>query len=275
MKTLSENASFGGVQGVYSHASDATGTQMTFGLYLPPAAKAGPVPMLVYLSGLTCTHANAMEKAGAQAHAAAAGIALLFPDTSPRGDGVADDDAYDLGQGAGFYVNATQAPWAPHYKMFDYIAEDLPARVANAFPVHPERTGITGHSMGGHGAMTLAMAFPDRFRSLSAFAPIAHPSQSDWGQKQLGAYLGKDTAAWAAHDATLLMRETGYPGDVLIDQGADDQFLDLLKPEALAEAMAARRQPGAFRMQAGYDHSYFFVASFTADHIAHHARALA
>ncbi|MEO1197416.1 MAG: S-formylglutathione hydrolase [Pseudomonadota bacterium] len=275
MKTLSENASFGGVQGVYSHASDATGTQMTFGLYLPPAAKAGPVPMLVYLSGLTCTHANAMEKAGAQAHAAAAGIALLFPDTSPRGDGVADDDAYDLGQGAGFYVNATQAPWAPHYKMFDYIAEDLPARVANAFPVHPERTGITGHSMGGHGAMTLAMAFPDRFRSLSAFAPIAHPSQSDWGQKQLGAYLGKDTAAWAAHDATLLMRETGYPGDVLIDQGADDQFLDLLKPEALAEAMAARRQPGAFRMQAGYDHSYFFVASFMADHIAHHARALA
>lgn len=275
MKTLSENASFGGVQGVYSHASDATGTQMTFGLYLPPAAKAGPVPMLVYLSGLTCTHANAMEKAGAQAHAAAAGIALLFPDTSPRGDGVADDDAYDLGQGAGFYVNATQAPWAPHYKMFDYIAEDLPARVANAFPVHPERTGITGHSMGGHGAMTLAMAFPDRFRSLSAFAPIAHPSQSDWGQKQLGAYLGKDTAAWAAHDATLLMRQTGYPGDVLIDQGADDQFLDLLKPEALAEAMAARRQPGAFRMQAGYDHSYFFVASFMADHIAHHARALA
>ncbi|MEL7105895.1 MAG: S-formylglutathione hydrolase [Pseudomonadota bacterium] len=275
MKTLSENACFGGVQGVYSHASDATGTQMTFGLYLPPAAKAGPVPMLVYLSGLTCTHANAMEKAGAQAHAAAAGIALLFPDTSPRGDGVADDDAYDLGQGAGFYVNATQAPWAPHYKMFDYIAEELPARVANAFPVHPERTGITGHSMGGHGAMTLAMAFPDRFRSLSAFAPIAHPSQSDWGQKQLGAYLGEDTAAWAAHDATLLMRQTGYPGDVLIDQGADDQFLDLLKPEALAEAMAARRQPGAFRMQAGYDHSYFFVATFMADHIAHHARALA
>lgn len=274
MKTLSENASFGGVQGVYSHASDATGTQMTFGLYLPPAAKSGPVPLLVYLSGLTCTHANAMEKAGAQAHAAAAGLAVLFPDTSPRGDGVADDEAYDLGQGAGFYVNATETPWAPHFRMWDYIAEELPARVASAFPVHPERTGITGHSMGGHGALTLAMAFPDRFRSLSAFAPIAHPTQSDWGRKQLGAYLGADEATWAPHDATLLMRDRGYPGPVLIDQGTDDQFLDLLKPEALAEAMTARRQPGVFRMQDRYDHSYYFVSTFMADHIAHHAKAL-
>lgn len=274
MKTETENACFGGMQGVYTHASDATGTDMTFGLFLPKEAKSGPVPLVIYLSGLTCTHENAMVKAGAQAHAAAAGIAVLFPDTSPRGEGVADDEAYDLGQGAGFYVNATEAPWAPHFRMWDYIAEELPGVVAGSFAVHPEQVGITGHSMGGHGALTLAMTYPDRFKSVSAFAPIAHPTASDWGKKQLGAYLGADTAAWAAHDATVLMRETGYPGDILIDQGNSDQFLDLLKPEALAEAMTARRQSGAFRMQPGYDHSYFFVATFMEDHIKHHARAL-
>jgi S-formylglutathione hydrolase len=274
MKTISENRAFGGVQGVYSHDSEATGTEMTFGLFLPPEAEAGPVPLVWYLSGLTCTHENAMVKAGAQAHAAHNGLAVVFPDTSPRGEGVADDEAYDLGQGAGFYVNATEAPWAPHFRMWDYVAEDLPRLLFNAFPLDEECQGITGHSMGGHGALTLAMRFPGRFRGVSAFAPIAHPAASDWGKKQFAAYLGDDESAWAPHDATLLMRERGVQGEVLIDQGTKDQFLHLLKPEALAEAMAARRQPGTFRMQEGYDHSYFFVASFMADHMGYHARAL-
>lgn len=271
MKTISENRAFGGVQGVYAHASEATGTEMTFGLYLPPQAEAGPVPVLWYLSGLTCTHENAMVKAGAQAHAARHGLAVVFPDTSPRGAGVADDESYDLGQGAGFYVDATEPPWAPHFAMWSYLADDLPRALFNAFPLDEERQAITGHSMGGHGALTLAMRFPGRFRSVSAFAPIAHPAASDWGRRQFAFYLGQDEAAWAPHDATLLMREAGFGGEVLVDQGAKDQFLHLLKPEALAEAMAARRQPGAFRMQAGYDHSYFFVATFMADHAAFHA----
>ncbi|MBT8456144.1 MAG: S-formylglutathione hydrolase [Alphaproteobacteria bacterium] len=275
METVSENRCFGGVQGVYRHASDATGGQMTFGLFLPQEASAGPVPVLWYLSGLTCTHENAMTKAGAQAWAAQAGIALVFPDTSPRGDGVADDDAYDLGQGAGFYVDATEAPWAPHFKMWTYLTKDLPDLLFTDFALDPERQTITGHSMGGHGALTLAMHHPDRFRSVSAFAPIANPTQSDWGRKQLGAYLGADEALWAPHDATLLMRDRGYPGPMLIDQGTEDNFLDLLKPEALAEAIAARRQPAEFRMQAGYDHSYFFISSFMEDHVAFHAEALA
>jgi S-formylglutathione hydrolase len=247
---------------------------MTFGLYLPPQAKEGPVPVLWYLSGLTCTHENAMVKAGAQGYAAQAGIALVFPDTSPRGEGVADDEAYDLGQGAGFYVNATEAPWAPHFRMWDYIATDLPELLFNEFALDPARQGITGHSMGGHGALTLGMTYPDRFRSVSAFAPIANPTASDWGRKQLGAYLGDDEAAWAAHDAALLMRASGHPGHVLIDQGDSDQFLDLLKPEALSEAITERRQPATLRMQTGYDHSYFFVASFMGDHVDFHADAL-
>ena len=274
MRTVSENKCFGGVQGVYSHSSEVTGTEMTFGLFLPAEAETRPVPVLWYLSGLTCTHENAMVKAGAQRYAAEAGIALVFPDTSPRGPGVANDEAYDLGQGAGFYVNATEAPWAEHYRMWDYVAEELPRVVTAAFDIDEERQGITGHSMGGHGALTLAMGLPGRFRSVSAFAPIAQPTRSDWGRKQLTAYLGADETAWLAHDATHLMRETDFDGEVLIDQGASDQFLDLLRPEALAQAMAARRQPGAFRMQAGYDHSYFFVATFIPDHVAFHAAAL-
>ena len=274
MKTQSENACFGGVQGVHTYRSATTDCDMTFGLYLPPQAKAGKVPVLWYLSGLTCTHENAMVKAGAQAHASRHGIAVVFPDTSPRGEGVADDAAYDLGQGAGFYVNAVRDPWARNFRMWDYITADLPDVLFDAFPLDPDRQGITGHSMGGHGALTIAMTHPDRYRSLSAFAPIAHPTQSDWGRKQLDAYLGDDQAAWAAHDATLLMRDRGFPGEVLIDQGTADQFLDLLKPEALAEAMAARRQAGVFRMQPGYDHSYFFVSTFMADHVAFHAERL-
>ena len=274
MKTVSENRAFGGVQGVYAHASEATGCKMTFGLYLPEVAQDGPVPLLWYLSGLTCTHENAMVKAGAQRWAAEHGLAVVFPDTSPRGEGVADDPAYDLGQGAGFYVNATEAPWAPHYRMWDYVAEELPRLLFNAFPVDEGRQAITGHSMGGHGALTLAMAFPGRFASVSAFAPIAHPTASDWGRRQLAAYLGPDEAAWAAHDATLQMRRRGFDGPLLVDQGTSDQFLDLLRPEALAEAIAIRRQPAILRLQKGYDHSYFFVASFMEEHVRFHAEAL-
>ncbi len=274
METVSENRCFDGVQGVYRHASDACGCDMTFGLYLPPQAKKGPVPVLWYLSGLTCTHENAMTKAAAQGFAAEAGMAVVFPDTSPRGDAVADDDAYDLGKGAGFYVNATQDPWAPHFRMWDYVAEELPALLGREFTVDLERQAITGHSMGGHGALTLAMAHPGRFASVSAFAPIANPSQSDWGRKQLSAYLGDDESTWSRHDATVQMQEVGFDGPVLVDQGGSDQFLELLKPEALSHAMAARRQEGTFRMQKGYDHSYFFVSTFIPDHIAFHADAL-
>nr|WP_325248877.1 S-formylglutathione hydrolase [Amylibacter sp.] len=274
MDMQSENRCFEGVQGVYSHKSQSLGCDMTFGLFVPPQAKLQEVPVLWYLSGLTCTHENAMTKAGAQRWAAEQGVAVVFPDTSPRGDHVADDDAYDLGKGAGFYVNATQDPWAPNFRMFDYIADELPALLFSEFPLLAETQGITGHSMGGHGALTLAMARPDQYTSVSAFAPIANPTASDWGRKQLTAYLGTDESDWAAHDATLMMREKGHPGHVLVDQGGADNFLDLLKPEALSQAMAARRQAGTFRMQAGYDHSYFFVASFMEDHMAFHADAL-
>jgi S-formylglutathione hydrolase len=274
MKTISESRAFGGVQGVYSHNSAATGTEMTFGLFLPEASEDGAVPVVWFLSGLTCTHENAMVKAGAQRWAAEAGVAVVFPDTSPRGAGVANDDAYDLGQGAGFYVNATQAPWAPHFRMWDYVTEELPRVLFGAFPLAEEAQAITGHSMGGHGALTIAMSFPGRFKSVSAFAPICNPTASDWGRKQFTAYLGPDEAAWAPHDATLLMKKRGFDGPILIDQGTQDQFLDLLKPEALAEAMAISRQGGAFRMQKGYDHSYFFVSTFMEEHMSFHAKAI-
>ena len=274
METVSQNKCFGGVQGVYTHPSQVCNCDMTFGLFLPEEAEDGPVPLLWYLSGLTCTHENAMTKAGAQAWAAEHGIALVFPDTSPRGDDVADDEAYDLGKGAGFYVNATETPWAPHYQMWDYVAEELPALLASGFAIDPERQAITGHSMGGHGALTLAMGLPGRYRSVSAFSPISHPSAADWGRKQLSAYLGSDESTWARHDATLIMRETGFDGPILIDTGTDDQFIDLLKPEALSQAIAARRQQANVRLQPGYDHSYFFVSSFMEDHVAFHASHL-
>ncbi len=274
METVAENRCFGGVQGVYTHSSTATGTDMTFGLFLPEEAQDGPVPILWYLSGLTCTHENAMIKAGAQAWAAEQGIALVFPDTSPRGEGVPNDDAYDLGQGAGFYVNASQAPWSTNFKMWDYIADELPALLGENFPVDLDRQSITGHSMGGHGALTLAMTLKGRFRSVSAFSPICNPTGSDWGRKQLTAYLGADESTWAAHDSSLLMAEHGFDGPVLIDTGTDDQFMELLKPETLSQAIASKRQEGQFRMQKGYDHSYFFVSTFIEDHIAFHADAL-
>ncbi|OWU82367.1 S-formylglutathione hydrolase [Phaeobacter sp. 22II1-1F12B] len=274
METVSENTCFGGVQGVYTHRSSSCACDMTFGLFLPDEARDGPVPLLWYLSGLTCTHENAMTKAGAQAWAAEQGIGLVFPDTSPRGDDVADDDAYDLGKGAGFYVNATRDPWAPHYRMWDYVAEELPTLLERNFSIDPERQSITGHSMGGHGALTLAMTYPDRYKSVSAFAPISNPTGADWGRKQLSAYLGDDAAAWEAHDASLLMAEKGFDGPVLVDQGANDQFIDLLRPETLAAAAAKRRQQIILRLQPGYDHSYFFVSTFMEDHVTFHANAL-
>lgn len=274
METISENTCFGGTQGVYTHRSKSCSCDMTFGLFLPQEAKDGPVPVLWFLSGLTCTHENAMVKAGAQAWAAEQGIALVFPDTSPRGEDVADDEAFDLGQGAGFYVNATQQPWVPHFNMWDYVTDELPALLGEHFALDMSRQSITGHSMGGHGALTMAMSLPGRFRSVSAFAPITNPTASDWGRKQLTAYLGTDESTWAAHDATLLMQEKGFEGPILVDTGTADQFADLLKPEALAQAVNARRQQGTLRLQPGYDHSYFFISTFMEEHIAFHADAL-
>ncbi|SPJ23310.1 S-formylglutathione hydrolase [Palleronia abyssalis] len=275
METKSENVCFGGMQGVYSHASAATGRDMTFGLFLPEEARDGPVPVLWYLSGLTCTHENAMTKAGAQAWAAEFGIALVFPDTSPRGEGVADDDSFDMGQGASFYVNATQDPWAKHFRMWDYVTEDLPELLFEEFALDPERQAITGHSMGGHGALTIGMGLgSSRFRSISAFSPMCRTMDSDWGTRQLGLYLGEDQDAWTPHDASHVMREKGFDGPVLVDTGTADQFWDKLKPGALAAAMTDRKQPGAFRLQPGYDHSYFFVSSFIEDHMRFHAEEL-
>lgn len=273
METVSENRCFGGVQGVYKHRSSATGTDMTFALFLPAEAQDGPVPLLWFLSGLTCTHENAMVKAGAQAWAAEQGIAIVFPDTSPRGDDVPNDEAYDLGQGAGFYIDATQEPWSQHFKMWTYTAEELPALLGETFALDMTRQSITGHSMGGHGALTLAMALPGRFKSVSAFAPICNPTNSEWGRKQFTAYWG-DEASWGPHDATLLMQGDGFDGPILIDTGTDDQFSDKLGTDAFAHAMAAKRQEGQIRLQKGYDHSYFFISTFMEDHVAFHAEAL-
>ena len=278
MKIISENKCFGGVQGVYSHASKATGCEMIFGLFQPEEARHGKVPVLFYLSGLTCTHENAMVKAGAQAWAAEHGIAIVFPDTSPRGADVADDEDFALGQGAGFYVNATETPWAPHYRMWDYVAEELPRLLFNDFMLDEGAQAITGHSMGGHGALTIALRNPDMFRSVSAFAPIVSPTRCPWGQKALTAYLGEDQSAWKAHDATLLIEAgaaKGHFDDILVDQGLADNFLEAeLKPELLEEACSRVGQNLTLRRQEGYDHSYYFISSFIADHLAFHAERL-
>jgi len=274
METLSENRCFGGTQGVYKHAAKSTNCDMTFAVFLPEEASHGPVPVLWFLSGLTCTHENAMIKAGAQGWAAEQGIALVFPDTSPRGEGVPDDEAFDLGQGAGFYVNASEGKWAEHFQMETYIAQELPALLAEHFPLDMDRQAITGHSMGGHGALTLAMKLEGRFRSVSAFAPICNPTESEWGQKQFSAYLGSNKAKWAAHDASLLMAAGGFDGPVLIDTGTDDQFGHLLGTSAMAGAIADAKQEGTVRLQKGYDHSYFFISTFIEDHVAFHAEAL-
>ena len=274
MKTHSENKCFEGMQGVYQHWSEACNCDMTFGIFMPSIATSEPVPLVWYLSGLTCTHENAMTKAGAQAAAEEFGVAIVFPDTSPRGNSVPDDDDYDLGQGAGFYLNATEKPWVNNFKMWDYITLDLTNIINKHFNVDMARQSIMGHSMGGHGALTIGMGIPGRFKSISALSPICNPTGADWGRKQLAAYLGNDEQSWVGHDSSILMSNEGFDGKVLIDIGSKDQFMDLLRPETLANAMTQRRQPGEFRIQSGYDHSYFFVSTFIDDHVAFHADLL-
>jgi S-formylglutathione hydrolase len=277
MEKMSENRCFGGRQLRCSHTSEVLNCTMTFSLFLPPQAEDGPVPVLYWLSGLTCTDENFVTKAGAQRYASEHGIAVVAPDTSPRGEGVADDPegAYDLGLGAGFYVNATREPWSAHYRMYDYIVTELPALVEAAFPVDATRVAISGHSMGGHGALTIALKNPGRFKSVSAFAPICSPLNCPWGEKALGAYLGPDRTAWAAHDTTRLMAIASERLPVLVDQGESDDFLqEQLKPELLQQASESADYPVTLRMQAGYDHSYYFIASFIGEHIAFHAQHL-
>ena len=274
MKTQSENKCFEGMQGVYQHWSEACNCDMTFGIFMPSIATSEPVPLVWYLSGLTCTHENAMTKAGAQAAAEEFGVAIVFPDTSPRGSNVPDDDDYDLGQGAGFYLNATKKPWVNNFQMWDYITVDLTDLINENFNVDMARQSIMGHSMGGHGALTIGMGMPGRFKSISALAPICNPTGADWGRKQLAAYLGNDEQSWFRHDSSILMLNEGFDGKVLIDVGSKDQFIDLLRPETLANAMTERRQSGEFRIQSGYDHSYFFVSTFVDDHVAFHADLL-
>ena len=274
MEILSENFCFEGTQGVYKHYSECCKCDMTFAVYIPPQAKVKSVPVLWYLSGLTCTHENAMVKSAAQGWAAENGVALIFPDTSPRGENVPNHDDYDLGQGAGFYVNATNGKWSYNFQMWDYITAELPKLIFKNFPLLENAQGITGHSMGGHGALTIAMSLPNQYQSVSAFAPIANPTMSEWGQKQFKEYLGTDEANWEKYDSTILMQKVGFHSNVLIDQGNADNFLDLLQPEALKNAMNMREQIGQFRFSDGYDHSYFFIMSFMRDHIEHHANIL-
>jgi len=275
---IASAACFGGEQRVYTHASAQLGCPMRFAVYLPPQALADEgvlLPVVWFLSGLTCTEQNVVTKAGAQRYAAEHGLILVCPDTSPRGDGVADDDGWDLGVGAGFYVDATEMPWAEHYRMYSYVVHELPGVVAAVAPVDLSRQGITGHSMGGHGALVIALKNPGRFRSVSAFAPICAPSQVPWGEKAFSAYLGPDRGAWAAYDACALIAGASERLHILIDQGESDGFLEgQLKPELLEEAAAAAGHPLTLRRQPGYDHSYYFIASFIGDHLAHHARAL-
>ena len=274
MQRVEHRACFGGWQDVYEHASATLGCTMRFAIYLPPQAADGPVPVLYWLSGLTCNEQNFITKAGAQRYAAEHGIAIVCPDTSPRGDDVADADGYDLGKGAGFYVNATQAPWAAHYRMHDYVVDELPALVEANFPVTASRA-ISGHSMGGHGALVLALRNPGRYRSVSAFSPIVAPSKVPWGEKALTAYLGEDRARWSAWDACELVKQASDKLPLLVDQGGDDEFLDgQLRPQLLQAAAVAAGHPLQLRMRPGYDHSYYFIASFIGEHIAHHAAAL-
>jgi S-formylglutathione hydrolase len=275
LETLSTARSFGGIQGVYRHASRETGTDMTFAVYLPPQAGAGvPLPLVWFLSGLTCTHANVVEKGGYQRVCAELGLILVAPDTSPRGDDVPDDPAYDLGQGAGFYVDATEEPWRRHYRMESYVADELPEVIATNFPVDRERQSITGHSMGGHGALTLALRRPGRYKSVSAFAPIAAPADVPWGRKAFASYLGPDEEVWHRHDAySMIFTGRGVP-EMLIDVGAADPFLEeQLKPELLRGVCFEAGIALTLRMQEGYDHSYYFISTFMEDHLRwHHER---
>jgi len=274
IERIEHRACFGGWQDVYQHASTVLDCTMRFAIYLPPKAAHGPVPALYWLSGLTCSEQNFIQKAGAQRYAAEHGIALVCPDTSPRGDGVVNADGNDLGQGAGFYVDATQVPWAEHYRMHEYVVHELPALVEANFPVSGRRA-ISGHSMGGHGALTCALRNPGRYRSVSAFAPIVAPSRVSWGQQAFTAYLGEDREAWKQYDATELVKAAIERLPILIDQGDADEFLEAqLRPWLLQAAADAAGYPVYLRVQPGYDHSYYFIASFIGEHIAHHAKAL-
>lgn len=272
-----EHRCFGGTVGYYSHASDCCQSEMRFATFVPPQAATGPVPVVYFLSGLTCTEENFTVKAGAQRWAAELGLMLVVPDTSPRHTGIPDEDKdYDLGSGAGFYVDATAAPWQPHYQMYSYVTQELPALIAANFPIVAAKSGICGHSMGGHGALVCALKNPDRYRSVSAFAPIAAPSQCPWGRKALEQYLGPDPAAWRAYDASELVRQGRFGGSILIDQGEADPFLaqNQLLPDVFARACQETGQSLELRYQPGYDHSYFFIASFIESHLRHHAAAL-
>ena len=277
METVSTSKAFGGIQGVYRHASTSTGADMTFAVYVPPHDDGARLPVLWFLSGLTCTHANVMDKGEYRRACAELGVILVAPDTSPRGDDVPDDEAYDFGKGAGFYVDATQAPWAASFRMRSYVEDELPALIAAQFPMADMgRQGIMGHSMGGHGALTIALRNPDRFRSVSAFAPIVAPLQCAWGEKALGGYLGPDRMAWRSYDACALIADGARVAEILVDQGDADGFLaEQLKPELLAEACEAAGIELTLRMQPGYDHSYNFISTFMGEHVAWHAERLA
>ena len=275
IESVSEVKSHGGIQGVYKHASAATGTEMSFSVFVPDGDR--PMPILWYLSGLTCTHANVTEKGEFRMACAQHGIMLVAPDTSPRGEGVPDDPdgGWDFGLGAGFYVDATQEPYARNYKMWSYVTKELPALIAHEFPANMKRQAITGHSMGGHGALTVALRHPGRFRSVSAFAPIVAPGQVPWGEKALGGYLGPDRRAWRRHDAVALIEDGSKVDELLVDIGTADPFLDKeLKPELLEAACAAAGIPLMLNRREGYDHSYYFISSFMADHVRWHAERL-
>ena len=274
---VSEQKAFGGVQGVYRHEARQTACEMEFSVFMPPQAQQGPVPVIYYLSGLTCTQENVTTKGGFQAYAAEHGLAVVCPDTSPRGVGIAgEDEDYDFGTGAGFYVDATQSPWAANYRMYSYVSADLPAVIAGGFAIDTSRAGIFGHSMGGHGALTIALKNPQAYKSVSAFAPIVAPMQCPWGEKAFAGYLGADRESWREYDATELVTSgKTIDGTILIDQGTADPFLDeQLKPHLFEQACNASGQAVEIRLQEGYDHSYYLMATFMADHIRHHAKAL-
>ena len=277
METVSTNLAHGGVQGIYRHASSATGTDMTFAVFVPRHAHGARLPVVWYLSGLTCTHANVTEKGEYRALCAELGLIFVAPDTSPRGESVPDDPAaaYDFGLGAGFYVDATEAPYAAHYRMWSYVTDELPALIAAGFPADMARQSIMGHSMGGHGALTIGLTFPDRYKAVSAFAPIVAPGQVPWGEKAFTGYLGTDRAGWRKHDAVALVDDGARLPGLLIDQGEADTFLaGQLKPDLLAAACARADVPLTLRMQPGYDHSYYFISTFMPDHLRWHARRL-
>ncbi len=276
LEQVSASKCFGGTQHVFAHAAEATDCTMRFSAYLPPQAEDGRCPVLYYLSGLTCTEENFTVKAAAQRHAAEHGVIVIAPDTSPRGEGIADDDGWDLGTGAGFYVNATQDPWAANYRMYDYIVEELPRLVAAELPADPARQSIMGHSMGGHGALVIALRNPDTYRSVSVLAPICHPTATDLGKRAFAAYLGDDEAAWKDYDALELVRAGKTTRPILIDQGDADDFYKAgaMKVEEFRDACREAGQECTLRIQPGYDHAYFFVQTFTPEHLAWHASAL-